>query len=242
MKKKKDYQFGKNQKKANNEGKDVLPSKEQIKKNLKEINKKFLELVPQKRIIKKYGKPIPIKDNMIEQVTKDFGGSAKHKTKEYILKSFVELIDKHFLFSKCEEEQKEYEEAYREISPGDDVGKLMDTLYRFSCIKENWDTKTLKEEGVSDEILKANLYNACMIDCIGVYNCYANSLCQEEDDDIMGLAKMMSIMIEDDFQNKTVENAEYITAFIGGCALTVCKIHNDYCIKMNRYDCFTLFC
>ena len=75
----------------------------------------------------------------------------------------------------------------------------MDTLYRFSCIKENWDTKTLKEEGVSDEILKANLYNACMIDCIGVYNCYANSLCQEEDDDIMGLAKMMAIMIEDDF-------------------------------------------
>ena len=38
MKKKKDYQFGNNQKKANNEGKDVLPSKEQIKKNLKEIN------------------------------------------------------------------------------------------------------------------------------------------------------------------------------------------------------------
>ena len=33
MKKKKDYQFGNNQKKANNEGKDVLPSKEQIKKN-----------------------------------------------------------------------------------------------------------------------------------------------------------------------------------------------------------------
>ena len=100
---KRKYQFGKNQKKANDEGNDFVLSKAQIKRRLKEINKFFIRHVPQTRIIEKYGKPIEIKDEMIESVTKDFGGSAKYKTKEYIKNFCTRLADSYLLFSRCKE-------------------------------------------------------------------------------------------------------------------------------------------
>lgn len=103
------------------------------------------------------------------------------------------------MFSKCKEEKKEYEDAYKEIRPCGDIEKLLDTIYTFSTIKEHWDTNYLKQENVSDEVLKENLYNACVIDCIGLYNCYANSLCKEEDDILTRVATMITIMLREDF-------------------------------------------
>ena len=121
MKKKKDYQFGKNQKKANNLGKGCILNKESIKANLAAINRKFLTMVPQKRIKEIVGKPISFSKEMIERVTDDFGRSAKYKTKEYILDFFTTIIEAYISFSKCEDEKEEYESAYNEITPGNDI-------------------------------------------------------------------------------------------------------------------------
>ena len=118
----------------------------------------------------------------------------------------------------------------------------MKTVYRFSRTKEKWDIIYLKQQNVSDEELKANLYNACLIDCVGLCNCYANSLCKEEDFELEKIAEMLYNLLDENFRNKSVESAELITAFIAGCALAACETHNNYCIKKNKYDCFTLFC
>lgn len=92
MKKKKNYQFGNNQKKRNNLGKRFALRKEKFKRNLKAVNKKFLSMIPQTRIIEKYGKPITISERMIEGITDDFGRSASYKTKEYIIGCFSKSI------------------------------------------------------------------------------------------------------------------------------------------------------
>ena len=75
----------------------------------------------------------------------------------------------------------------------------METIYSFTIIKEKWDTQYLKDENVSESLLKANLYNACIIDCIGVYNCYANSLCKEEDDALREIATMISVLLRENY-------------------------------------------
>ena len=199
MKKKKSYQFGNNQKKANNLGKGFILDKESIKANLEAINRKFLTMVPQKRIIEKTGKPLTVSEEMIEVITDDFGRSASYKTKEYIKDFFTKLIEGYISFSRCGEEEEEYKSTYNKIKPGEDINKLMETIYRFSTIKQNWDTQYLKDKNVGDRDFKRNLYNACMIDCIGLYNCYANSLSEEEDDELIKTATIVSNLLDEDF-------------------------------------------
>ena len=121
MKKKKDYQIGNNQKKANNQGMGCILDKTIIKANLEAINRKFLTMVPQKRIIEAIGKPITFSKEMVEKITDDFGRCASYKTKEYIIDFFTEIVDGYINYSKCEEEKKEYESTYNEITPGNDI-------------------------------------------------------------------------------------------------------------------------
>ena len=62
-------------------------------------------------------------------------------------------------------------------------------------------------------------------------------------DDLTRIASAINNYLDDeDFKNENVESAEMITDLIGKLALRGCRIHNKNCIKMNRYDCFTLFC
>ena len=230
------------EKEAYNASNDKNDKKKQIQARLEVLNRKFLTIAPQRSVIEKTGKPIQINKKMLKCLAEHLGRSADYKTKNYISGLLVKLIETFIESSKYEDEKKEYESIYNMINPGDDIIKLMDTLYRLSPIKLKWDIQYLIDEDAGESYIKASLQNDCKLNCIALYNCYANTLCKEEDDKLEQIASVVQPLFCDDITDGTIENAKLITQVIDEKTLEACRIHNTYCMSMDRYDCFTLFC